>query len=441
MIKSVLVANRGEIALRVMRTCREMGIRTVAVFSEADRESLHVSMADAAVCVGPAPAKDSYLNMGNVVSAAVLSGCDAVHPGFGFLSENAEFAKAVRAAGLRFIGPKPEVIELLGDKINAKKAAVDAGLPVIPGSSGSVEDAAAARLHADAMGYPVIIKAAAGGGGKGMRIVRSAEELESQLSMAKVEAEKAFSDGTLYVEKYLEEPRHVEVQLIGDSKGNVVALGERDCTVQYKHQKLLEESPSGVVSPETRARMMDDGRRLFKKLGYEGAGTIEFLYKDGSYYFMEVNARIQVEHPVSELVSGVDIVKQQLLVASGEALPFSQEDVRLSGYALECRVNALSPGRLSLFVPPGGFGVRCDTYLYTGAYVPPFYDSMVAKIIVHADTREEGIARMLRALGETRIEGISTNIERQKKLLSHRGFRAGAYGTGFYEKVEKELAL
>jgi acetyl-CoA carboxylase biotin carboxylase subunit len=417
-----------------------MGIKTIAVFSEADRESLHVRMADQAVCIGPPAAKDSYLVMDNVISAALLFHADAVHPGFGFLSENAEFARRVKEAGLVFIGPDAEVIDLLGDKINAKKAAIDAGLPVIPGTTGAVSEPTLALKQAEEIGYPVIIKAAAGGGGKGMRIVRKADELVAQLQTASHEAEKAFSDGTVYLEKYLEEPRHVEVQLLADSFGHCVALGERDCTVQRNHQKLVEESPSTAISEETRRTMMADGVRLFQKLKYCGAGTIEFLYLDGKYYFMEVNARIQVEHPVSEFVSGVDIVKHQILVCSGSELAFTQADVRLSGYALEIRVNALGPGVLKTFIQPNGFKVRVDSYLYQGCAIPPFYDSMIAKIIVHADDRKEGIARMLRCLNETVIEGVPTNIEQQKKILANKLFQSGQYGTGLYGRIEKEIS-
>ncbi len=441
MIQSLLVANRGEIAVRVIRCCRHMGIRSVIAHSQADRESLPVRMADDHVCVGPPPARDSYLNVRNLVTAAVLSHCDAVHPGVGFLAENADFAREVRDAGLIFIGPDPEVIELLGDKIRAKRSARDLEIPVIPGSEGSVENAREAVAAAKKIGYPVIVKAAAGGGGKGMRIVRGGEELADILAIASHEAEKAFSDGTMYMEKYLENPRHVEIQIVADRKGNVVHLGERDCTVQQNHQKLVEESPSVAVDSEMRSRMGHDAVRLLRNLGYTGAGTVEFLVKDGRHYFMEVNARVQVEHPVSEMVTGVDIIRQQILAASDEPLEIRQEEVRLSGYAMECRINARSAGKVTRFHVPGGFGVRMDTFLYTGYTVPPWYDHLVAKLIVSARSRLEGIRRMESALAELVIEGIATNIESQKKIVSHPTFRKGDYGTGFLGEIQKEGIL
>ena len=441
MIQSLLIANRGEIAVRIIRTCREMGIRTVLAHSLADTDSLPVQMADAHVCVGPPPARDSYLNIRNLVTAGVLSGCDALHPGVGFLAENAGFARDVQEAGLVFVGPDPEVIELLGDKIRAKHSAKDMGIPVIPGSSGSVENARDALAAAESIGYPVIVKAAAGGGGKGMRIVRSSAELADVMVIASQEAEKAFSDGTVYLEKYLENPRHVEIQIIADRKGGIVHLGERDCTVQQNHQKLIEESPSPVVTPELRARMGDDAVRLLRGLGYTGAGTVEFLVLDGKHYFMEVNARVQVEHPVSEMVTGVDIIRQQLIAASDEALEIRQDEVRLGAYAVECRINARSAGRVTRFMVPGGFGVRMDTFLFAGYNVPPWYDHLVAKLIVTGRTRAEGLRRMQRALSEVVIDGISTNIESQKKIVAHPVFQAGTYGTGFLGEVMKEGSL
>ncbi|HET6450164.1 MAG TPA: acetyl-CoA carboxylase biotin carboxylase subunit [Spirochaetia bacterium] len=441
MIQSLLIANRGEIAVRIIRTCREMGIRTVVAYSQADADSLPVRMADGHVCVGPAPARESYLNVRNLVTAAVLSGCDAVHPGVGFLAENAGFARDVKEAGLTFVGPEPQVIDLLGDKIRAKKSAQELSIPVIPGSAGSVADAREALKAAESIGYPVIVKAAAGGGGKGMRIVHDASELADVLLVASHEAEKAFSDGTVYLEKYLENPRHVEIQIVGDSRGNVVHLGERDCTVQQNHQKLIEESPSPVVTPELRARMGEDAVRLLRGLGYTGAGTVEFLVKDGAHYFMEVNARVQVEHPVSELVTGVDIIRQQILAASGEALEIRQGDVKVGGYAVECRINASSAGRVTQFMSPGGYGVRMDTFLYVGYNVPPWYDHLVAKLIVTGQNRAEGLRRMQRALSELVIEGIRTNIESQKKIIAHPVFRSGNYGTGFLGEVMKEGGL
>jgi acetyl-CoA carboxylase, biotin carboxylase subunit len=441
MIQSLLIANRGEIAVRIIRTCREMGIRTVVAYSQADRDSMPVRLADSHVCVGPAPARDSYLNVRNLVTAGVLSGCDALHPGVGFLAENAAFAREVRESGLIFVGPDPEVIELLGDKIRAKKSAKDLGIAVIPGSVGSVGDVEEALEAGAEIGFPMIVKAAAGGGGKGMRIVRSATELADTLAIASQEAEKAFSDGTVYLERYLENPRHVEIQIVADRTGNVVHLGERDCTVQQNHQKLIEESPSPSVTPELREKMGHDAVRLLHGLGYTGAGTVEFLVKDGKHYFMEVNARVQVEHPVSEQVTGVDIIRQQLLAASDEPLEVRQEDIHLGGYAVECRINARSAGRVTQFQSPGGFGVRMDTFLYPGYQVPPWYDHLVAKLIVTGRTRAEGLRRMERALGELVIEGIATNIESQRKIVSHPVFRKGDYGTGFLGEILKEGGL
>ena len=441
MIQSLLIANRGEIAVRIIRTCREMGIRTVVAHSQADTDSLPVRMADEHVCVGPAPARESYLNVRNLVTAGVLSGCDAVHPGVGFLAENSGFARAVQEAGLIFVGPEPDVIDLLGDKIRAKKSAKDLGIPVIPGTAGSVSDAKEALRAAESFGFPVIVKAAAGGGGKGMRVVRAPGELADVLAVASHEAEKAFADGTVYMEKYLEDPRHVEIQIVADGNGDVVHLGERDCTVQQNHQKLIEESPSPVVTPELRSRMGEDAVRLLRGLGYTGAGTVEFLVKDGAHYFMEVNARVQVEHPVSEMVTGVDIIRQQLLAASGEPLEIRQADVKLGAYAVEARINARSAGKVTQFLIPGGFGVRMDTFLYAGYNVPPWYDHLVAKLIVTGKNRAEGLGRLARALGELVIEGIVTNIESQKKIVAHPRFRKGDYGTGFLAEIMKEGAL
>jgi acetyl-CoA carboxylase biotin carboxylase subunit len=441
MIQSVLIANRGEIAVRVIRTCREMGIRTVIAFSQADADSLPVRMADERVCVGPPPARDSYLNVRNLVTAAVLTGCDALHPGVGFLAENSDFAREVEEAGLIWIGPDPEVIDLLGDKIRAKQSALELSIPVIPGSEGSVDNLDEALVAATSIGYPVIVKAAAGGGGKGMRIVRDKGELSDVLKIASHEAERAFSDGTLYMEKYMENPRHVEIQIVADSKGNVVHLGERDCTVQQNHQKLIEESPSPAVNAELRARMGEDAVRLLRGVGYTGAGTVEFLVMDGRHYFMEVNARVQVEHPVSEMVTGVDIIRQQLLAAGGGSLDVRQEDIILGAYAVECRINARSAGRVTHFIAPGGFGVRVDTFLYTGYLVPPYYDHLVAKLIVTGRNRTEGLTRMVRALSELTIEGIVTNIPMQRKIVNHPLFRKGVYGTGFLGDLLKEGSL
>ncbi|AFG38249.1 acetyl-CoA carboxylase biotin carboxylase subunit [Spirochaeta africana] len=438
MIQSILIANRGEIAVRVVRACKEMGIRSVMVYSEADKDSLAVRMADDAVCIGPAPASESYLKPKNLISAAVLKRCDAIHPGVGFLSESPGFAKAVADAGLIWIGPPAATIGMLGDKVEAKRSAIEAGVPVIPGSDGPITDVADARKQAKKMGYPVIVKAASGGGGKGMRIVRSEDDLEGAIKIASNEAEKAFSDGTVYMEKYLENPRHVEVQILADSYGNVVHLGERDCSVQFKHQKLVEESPSTAVDEKTRAKMGKDTVSLFKSLDYVGAGTIEFLLYEGQHYFMEVNARVQVEHPVTELVTGIDIIREQIKVCGGEKLSFSQDDINVSGYAVECRINARTPGRITEYLPPGGYGVRIDSFLYPGYMVSPFYDSLVAKVLTYGRDRNEGLDRMNRVLDELVLEGITTNCEEQKRIINHPVFRSGAFGTGFLEQIEEE---
>jgi acetyl-CoA carboxylase biotin carboxylase subunit len=438
MIRSLLIANRGEIAVRVIRTCREMGIRSVVVYSEADRNSLAVRLADQAVCIGPVTSKQSYLNSRSIVTAAALTQCEAVHPGYGFLAENSGFARDVKEAGLVFIGPQPEVIDLLGDKVQARQSAAKAGLPITPGTKDPVATEAEALAAAETIGYPIIIKAAAGGGGKGMRIVRDRSELGSMMKIAAHEAETAFSDGRLYLERYLENPRHVEIQLVADSHGNVVHLGERDCSVQQNHQKLIEESPSPGVTAAMRERMGADAVRLFKDLSYTGAGTIEFLVQAEEYFFMEVNARVQVEHPVSEFVSGVDIIREQIRACTGDALSIKQENVRLQGHAIECRINAKAPGKATLYLPPGGFRVRVDSFLFTGCDVPPYYDSMLAKVIVHGDDRQEAIVRMERALSEFILEGVPTNIESQKKILAHPAFRKGKFGTSLLVEVMKE---
>ena len=429
MIKSVLIANRGEIAVRVIRTCKELGIQSIAVYSEADADSLPVRIADHAVCIGPPPSKSSYLKMHNLISAAVLCHADAIHPGVGFLSENAAFAGEVERAGLIWIGPKPETIARMGDKIEAKQTARKYNVPVIPGIEGSLDDPEAAKRAADEMGYPVIVKAASGGGGKGMRIVHKSEDFVGTLKIASSEALASFNDGTIYLEKYLENPRHVEIQIVGDSHGNVLHFGERDCSCQKNHQKLVEESPSTVVTPEMRKNMGEDTVRLFKALGYCGAGTIEFLVTEGKYYFMEVNARVQVEHPVTELVTGVDIIREQIHVADGREFTMKQEDIKLNGYAVECRINAHSPGKITDYLPPGGYGVRVDSFLYNDYTVVPFYDSMVAKVICHGRDRNEGLNRMNRALEELTLSGIETNIDLQKKIINSKIFRSGEYGT------------
>ncbi len=439
MIKSLLIANRGEIAVRVARACREMGIRTVGVYSEADRNAYHLKLVDESVCIGPAPSKDSYLSIPNLISAAILTHCDAVHPGVGFLSENAKFARAVQDAGLVWIGPNPETIEMLGDKIMSKESAKKYGVPATPGIEGGVTDMDKSQKAADEMGYPVIIKASAGGGGKGMRIVRESKDLVPNIKLASHEAESSFGDGTVFIEKYLENAAHVELQILGDKHGNVIHLGERDCSVQKNHQKLVEESPSPLVTPETRKQMGEDAVRLFKGLKYVGAGTIEFLFKDGKYYFMEVNARVQVEHPVTETVTGVDIIKEQIRAAMGEPLSYKQEDIRFETYAMEVRINATAPGRVIEYRPPSGFMVRVDSFLYNGYMVPPNYDSMLAKVIIGAKTRTEGINKMLAVLDEFHLEGVPTNIETQKKIINSKAFRKGGFGTGVLNDIMKEI--
>ena len=435
MIRSLLIANRGEIAVRIIRTCKEMGIRTVAVYSEADRGSLHTNMADQAVCIGPASSQDSYLHMGNIITAACMTRCDAIHPGVGFLSENPKLAQAVEDAGLIFVGPTPQTIRMLGDKVISRHTAREAGVPVTPGSMEAVSDPRDAARLADEIGYPVILKAAAGGGGRGMRIVREPKELASAITIASREALAFFADGTIHMEKYLVNPRHVEIQLLSDGKGHVVHLGERDCSVQKNHQKLIEESPSPIIDEQMRRQMGADSVRLFSHIGYRGAGTIEFLVQDGAYWFMEVNARVQVEHPVTEMVCSTDIIRQQLRIASGKSIELDGTAAQLVGHAMECRVNALTPGTISTFNPPLGPSVRVDTHLFQGAKVSPHYDSMVAKVIVHGSDRQRAIEIMLRALKEFKIEGIKTNIDSQCTILQSKPFRSGSFGTDLYARL------
>jgi acetyl-CoA carboxylase biotin carboxylase subunit len=441
--KKILIANRGEIALRVIRTCKEMGIATVAVHSTADAHSMHVYQAEEDICIGPPASKQSYLNMRQILSAAELTNADAIHPGYGFLSENARFAEVCRDNKITFIGPGPEVISSMGDKAQAKATMRKAKVPTIPGSVGLVETLEDALREATAVGYPVIVKATAGGGGRGMRMAKTEDELKQLYPVATSEAQMAFGNGSLYLERYFTEPRHVEIQLIGDSHGNMVSLGERDCSVQRRHQKLIEESPSPAVTPEIRKRMGEVAVKGALEAGYVNAGTIEFLYdKDNSFYFMEMNTRIQVEHPVTEAVTGVDHVRAQILVAAGEKLPFTQDDIKINGHSIECRINAEdpwndfrpSPGTLETFHLPGGPGVRVDTHCYSGYSVPPHYDSMIAKLIVHAPTRKEAIARMLRALDEFVIEGVKTTIPLHKRILRHPKFVKGDFTTKFLEE-------
>ncbi|UCC72388.1 MAG: acetyl-CoA carboxylase biotin carboxylase subunit [Gemmatimonadota bacterium] len=442
MFQKVLIANRGEIALRIIRACRELGIPAVVVHSEADRESLHVRFADEDVCIGPAPAQESYLNIPRIIAAAEITGADAIHPGYGFLAENAEFAEICEASDIVFIGPTAEQIRRMGDKVAARRTMTEAGVPVIPGTEDTLGDPRAARRAAEEIGFPVMIKAAAGGGGKGMRIARSAHEVENLFKMAGVEAEAAFGNGALYLEKLLEGARHVEIQVLGDCHGKGVHLNERDCSVQRRHQKLIEEAPSPAVTPELRARMGAAAVRGMEAIGYVGAGTVEFLLdRDGQFYFLEMNTRIQVEHPVTEEATGYDLVKEQIRVAAGE--PHSiPDDVRLLSHAIECRVNAEdpdndfrpSPGRITTFHPPGGPGVRVDTHVYTGYLVPPYYDSLIAKLIVRAPSREEAIERARLALDMFVIEGVHTTIPFLRGVLDHPDFRSGNIDTHFLER-------
>jgi acetyl-CoA carboxylase biotin carboxylase subunit len=445
MFKKVLIANRGEIALRVIRACRELGIQTVAVYSEADRESLHVRFADDDVCIGPAPARDSYLKIPRIIAAAEIAGADAIHPGYGFLAENAEFAETCAASAIAFIGPTAEQIREMGDKAAARKAMERVGVPIIPGTPGGVEDPDEALGFAREIGFPVIIKAAAGGGGKGMRVATEPDDFIRSFQLARSEALSAFGNGEVYVEKYLARPRHIEFQIMGDRHGNVVHLGERDCSVQRRHQKLIEESPSPALTPELRAAMGDAAVRGAKAIDYVGAGTIEMLLEDGKFYFMEMNTRIQVEHPVTEMLTGIDLVKEQIRVAAGEKLSFD-ETPAFRGHVIECRVNAEdparnfqpSPGRLDVFHPPGGPGVRLDTHVYTGYVVPPFYDSLLAKLICQGRDRVEAVRRMQVALESFVIEGVTTTIPFLARVMTNPRFQAGDVDTKFLER-ETEL--
>ena len=442
MLTKVIIANRGEIALRILRACREFGIRTVAVHSMADRDLKHVRLADESVCIGPPPSAESYLNIPAVVSAAEVTDAVAVHPGYGFLSENADFAERVEQSGFTFIGPRPETIRLMGDKLSAIATMRAAGIPCLPGSDGPIGDDARETLRtARDVGYPVIVKAAGGGGGRGMRVVHSEDSLLDAVSLTRTEAGAAFGNDAVYLEKYLENPRHVEFQVLADTHGNVVHLGERDCSMQRRHQKVLEEAPAPGIDPDVREAMGARCVAACREIGYRGAGTFEFLYEDGRFYFIEMNTRLQVEHPVTELVTGIDIVKAQLRIAAGEELPFAQDDVRIRGHAIECRINAEhpttfrpSPGTISLFHPPGGPGIRLDSHIYTGYQVPPYYDSMIGKLIAYGETRAFAIARTGTALEEIVIDGIETNIPLHRELCRDAAFLAGGAGIGYLER-------
>ena len=439
--KKILIANRGEIACRIIWTCKEMGIKTVAVHSDVDRDSLHVRFADEAACIGPAPSAQSYLNIPAIISTAEIFNVDAIHPGYGFLAESAYFAEICDACNIKFIGPSANVIRLMGDKIEARRAMNEAGLPIVPGSPGAVTSEEEGLRLARDIGYPIIVKASAGGGGRGMRIVRSEGELGKALETASTEAAAAFNDGSVYIEKYLEQPRHIEIQVLADEYGECIHLGERECSIQRRHQKLMEEAPSTVLTPELRKTMGEAAVAACKKLGYSSAGTCEFLLDvHGNYYFMEMNTRIQVEHPVTEMVTLADIVRNQIRIAEGEPLNYAQDDMLIVGHAIECRINAEnpenfapSPGTITAFNLPGGPGVRVDTFVYSGYQVTPFYDSLIAKVIVHARTRELAIARMKRALEVMVIEGIKTTIPLHRKIMDDPRFRAGDIGTDFME--------
>lgn len=444
-IRKILIANRGEIACRIIWTCKEMGIKTVAVHSEADKEALHVHYADEAVCIGAAPSAQSYLNIPAIISAAEITNVDAIHPGYGFLAESETFAKICEDCNIKFIGPRPEVIGLMGDKVEARRTMKAAGVPILPGSPEPIESSEEAIKLAKEIGFPVIIKAAAGGGGRGMRIVRKEEDLAVNLETAQTEALAAFKNGSVYIERYIERPRHIEIQVLADEYNNVIHLGERECTIQRRHQKLLEEAPSPVITPEQREKMGAVAVKACQEIGYSSAGTFEFLLdEDGSFYFMEMNTRIQVEHPVTEMVTLADIVRNQIRIAEGEDLGYVQEDLQIVGHSIECRINAEdpvkftpSPGKITAFNIPGGPGVRVDTAVYPGYTVPPFYDSMIAKLIVHARTRELAIARMRRALEMMVVEGIKTTIPLHLKIMNDENFQKGNFSTKFMEEFQQ----
>jgi len=441
MFNKVVIANRGEIALRVLRACRELGIKTVAVYSEADKSLKHVLLADESVCIGPAQSAQSYLNMPSIISAAEVTDATAIHPGYGFLSENADFAEQVEESGFTFIGPKSETIKLMGDKVSAIRAMKEAGIPCVPGSDGSIgDDKKTNAAIAKKIGYPVIIKATGGGGGRGMRVVHNEAALFSAISITKSEAKTAFGNDAVYMEKFLEHPRHIEIQVVADLHGNVIHLGERDCSMQRRHQKIIEEAPAFGISDEEREKIGNICVEACKKINYRGVGTFEFLYENGEFYFIEMNTRVQVEHPVTEMVTGIDIVKTQILLAAGQQLPWKQKDIEINGHAIECRINAEdpktfmpSPGTIKLWHPPGGIGVRYDSHIYSGYQVPPYYDSMIAKIICHASTREDAIKKMLGALEETVVDGIKTNIPLHQEIFQHYAFRKGGTDINYLE--------
>lgn len=446
MFKKILIANRGEIAVRIIRACREMGIDTVAVYSTADKDSLHVQMADEAICIGSPLPKDSYLNIQNILSATVLTGCEAIHPGFGFLSENSKFAKMCEECNIVFIGPDADIIDKMGNKSNAREMMMKANVPVIPGSKRAILNDEDGLNTANEIGYPVMIKASAGGGGRGIRIVRDEKDFLEALHTAKGEAKSAFGDDTMYIEKFIEQPKHVEIQILADNYGNVVYLAERDCSMQRRNQKVLEEAPCSIISKDLRAKMGEAAVRAAEYVGYKNAGTIEFLLDNKmNFYFMEMNTRIQVEHPVTETITGIDLIKEQIRIAAGEKLRFSQEDININGHSIECRINAEDvnknfapcPGTISNIFIPGGLGIRVDTCLYDGYKISPFYDSMIAKLIVHGENREEAINRMRRALAEFIISGVKTNIDYQLEILNSEEFILGNYDTGFIGRNHK----
>lgn len=445
MFNKVLVANRGEIAVRIIRACRELGVETVAIYSEIDKDALHTQLADEAICVGPAKAADSYLNMTNIISAAVMSGAQAVHPGFGFLSENSKFARMCSECGLKFIGPAPEAIDKMGDKAMARETMKNAGVPIVPGSDGPVDTIEAAKSEAARIGFPLLVKAASGGGGRGMRIVREMDELESLVNAAKMEAKAAFGDDTVYMERFVENPKHIEFQILADSHGNIIHLGERDCSMQRRNQKVIEEAPSPTLPADTRLKMGQAAVEAAKAADYENAGTVEFLLdQSGEFFFIEMNTRIQVEHPVTEMITGVDLIKEQLRVAAGDKLTLTQEAVQITGHSIECRINAENPyenfrpcpGKIETLLLPGGPGVRVDSAVYQGYLIPPVYDSMIGKLIVHGVDRDDAIMRMKRALGEFVITGIDTNIDFHFDILSHDSYVGGDYHT---KTLENEI--